>query len=230
MLRILLFSAKVDLKYQAWKIFNDHYHSDATSRTTINFRLKNLRKIVRDGWIRFFLKSLKISESPCKRVCSFNSTLITHHILNPYWFAYYDLKQGSARAVPRYPWVPGYRPVPIEILKIWVPLGTGYRENLRNWVPLGTGYRANFRPWVPLGTGYRENLRNWVPLSTGYRANFRNRVPMGTGYRPEKKILASDGYRVPEKFSLMPTPGWDGYPGFSSWKSHDDWIEIFNDY
>ena len=30
-------------------------------------------------------------------------------------------------------------PVPIEILKIWVPLGTKYRENLRNWVPLGTG-------------------------------------------------------------------------------------------
>ena len=75
--------------------------------------------------------------------------------------------QGSARAVPRYPWVPGYRPVPIEILKIWVPLGTGYRENLRNWVPLGTGYRANFKRWVPLGTGYQANFRNWVPLGTG---------------------------------------------------------------
>ena len=37
--------------------------------------------------------------------------------------------QGSARAVPRYPW------------PIWVPLGTRYRENLRNWVPKGTGYR-----------------------------------------------------------------------------------------
>ena len=62
-------------------------------------------------------------------------------------------------------------------------------------VPMGTR--------VPLGTGYRENLRNWVPLGTGYRANFRNWVPMGTGYQPEKKF----GYRVPEKFSLMPTPG-----------------------
>ena len=95
MLRILLFSAKEDLKYQAWKIFNDHYHSDATSRTTINFRLKNLRKIVRDGWIRFFLKSLKISESPCKRVCSFTTSLTTHHILDPYWFAFYDLRGFS---------------------------------------------------------------------------------------------------------------------------------------
>ena len=51
--------------------------------------------------------------------------------------------QGSARAVPRYPW------------PIWVPLGTRYRENLRNWVPKGTGYRPekNFvYGWVP-GTG-----------------------------------------------------------------------------
>ena len=29
---------------------------------------------------------------------------------------------------------------------------------------------------------------------------------MGTGYRPEKKNLGTDGYRVPGKFSLMPTP------------------------
>ena len=107
-------------------------------------------------------------------------------------------RQGSARAVPRYPWVPGYRPVPIEILKIWVPLGTGYQANLRNWVPLGTGYRANFRSWVPLGTGYRGNFKNWVPLGTGYQANFRNWVPLGTGYRAnfESWVPLGTGYRA----------------------------------
>ena len=106
--------------------------------------------------------------------------------------------QGSARAVPRYPWVPGYRPVPIEILKIWVPLGTGYRGNFKNWVPLGTGYQANFRNWVPLGTGYRANFESWVPLGTGYRANFRSWVPLGTGYRANFRswVPLGTGYRA----------------------------------
>ena len=60
-------------------------------------------------------------------------------------------------------------PVPIEILKIWLPLGTGYRANFGSWVPLGTGYRANLKRWVPLGTGKRQNFRTWVQLGTGYR-------------------------------------------------------------
>ena len=64
--------------------------------------------------------------------------------------------------------------VPIKIKKYWIPLHTGYRENLRNWVPLGTGYQENLRNWVPgteqiLEVGYR-----WVPgteqiLEVGYR-------------------------------------------------------------
>ena len=46
----------------------------------------------------------------------------------------------------------------------------------------------------------------WVPMSTGYRPVKKNWAPMGTGYRPEKKNFGTDGYRVPGKFSLMPTP------------------------
>ena len=78
-----------------------------------------------------------------------------------FFYIYYK-KQGWARAVP------------IEILKIWVPLGTGYRENFKNWVPLVTGYRPekNFGyRWLPgtgqkkiLGTGSRENFHLCRPL------------------------------------------------------------------
>ena len=60
--------------------------------------------------------------------------------------------------------------VPSEILKIWVPLGTGYRENLRNWVPLGTEYRAYFESWVPLGTGYRAIIKNLKSRFWAFRA------------------------------------------------------------
>ena len=56
---------------------------------------------------------------------------------------------------------------------------------------MGTGYRPEKKFWVPMGTGYRPEK------NSGYR-----RVP-GTG---KKKILGTDGYRVPGKFSLMPTP------------------------
>ena len=49
--------------------------------------------------------------------------------------------------------VPGYRPVPIESLKIWVPLGTGYRENSKF---LGTdGYRVPARKNILGIDGYR---------------------------------------------------------------------------
>ena len=72
--------------------------------------------------------------------------------------------QRYARAVPRYPWVPGYRPVPIELLKIWVPMGTGYQPDKKLWVPMGTGYRPDKKLWVPMGTGYRENFHLRRPL------------------------------------------------------------------
>ena len=86
-----------------------------------------------------------------------------------FFYIYYK-KQGWARAVP------------IEILKIWVPLGTGYRENFKNWVPLVTGYRPEKK------FGYR-----WLP---------------GTG---QKNIFGTDGYRVPSKkiFGYRWIPGAD---------------------
>ena len=54
-----------------------------------------------------------------------------------------------------------------------------------------------------MGTGYRPEKKIWVPMSTGYRPGKNFWVPMGTG---QEKNLGTDGYRVPGKFSLMPTP------------------------
>ena len=82
------------------------------------------------------------------------------------WRISWNRDQGSARAVPRYPWVPGvpgYRPVPIEILKIWVPLGTGKIWELGyRWVTgteqiLEIGYR-----WVPGTEEISEVGYRWV--------------------------------------------------------------------
>ena len=108
---------------------------------------------------------------------------------------------GSARAVPRYPMVSGYRPIPIEISKIWVPLGTGQKKNFGyRWV-LGTGQKKKFwYRWVP-GTGPKKNF--------GYRVLARKKILGIDGYRvpARRKILGNDGYWVLGKFSLMPTPG-----------------------
>ena len=46
----------------------------------------------------------------------------------------------------------------------------------------------------------------------GYRPNKKFWVPMTTGYRPEKNFGTS-GYRLPGKFSLMPTPDPNPYLG-----------------
>ena len=47
--------------------------------------------------------------------------------------SYQGRYQESAWALSLYTWVPRYRPMPIKISKSWVPLSTGFRENIK-WV------------------------------------------------------------------------------------------------
>ena len=99
---------------------------------------------------------------------------------------------GGTHENPPYLGSIGFR-VPSRTIKSgfqWVP---GSRQIGPKWVPVGSGFQAK---WVKVGSGgFRVPGRNpksgfqWVP---------------GSGSEPKKWV--PDGYPVPGKFLLMPTP------------------------